>query len=90
MAKTAHLYLKELEKFLDFNIEEKIHFIVYNSQGKFRQSNVGLTNDITSNIGGTIYPRKKNPKPGTLDCAYDTGENLLISVVLDMKNIPSQ
>ena len=53
VAKTAHLYLKELEKFLDFNIEEKIHFIVYNSQGKFRQSNVGLTNDITSNIGGT-------------------------------------
>ena len=53
VAKTAHLYLEELEKFLDFKTEEKIHFIVYNSQSKFRQSNVGLTNDITSNIGGT-------------------------------------
>ena len=47
------MYLKELETFLDFKTEEKIHFIVYNSQAKFRQSNVGLTNDITSNIGGT-------------------------------------
>ena len=52
-AKTAHIYLKELEKFLDFKIEDKIHFIIYNSQNNFRQSNIGLTNDISSNIGGT-------------------------------------
>lgn len=53
VAKTAHLYLQELEKFLDFKVEEKIHFIIYNSQSKFRQSNIGLSNDISSNIGGT-------------------------------------
>ncbi len=52
-AKTAHLYLQKLEKFLDFKIENKIHFIIYNSHSKFRQSNIGLTNDISSNIGGT-------------------------------------
>ena len=52
-AKTAHIYLQELEKFLDFKIEDKIHFIIYNSQNNFRQSNIGLTNDISSNIGGT-------------------------------------
>tara|TARA_B100001287_G_scaffold111572_1_gene94058 strand:+ start:15976 stop:19143 length:3168 start_codon:yes stop_codon:yes gene_type:complete len=52
-AKTAHLYLQKLEKFLDYKIEDKIHFIIYNSLGKFRQSNIGLTNDISSNIGGT-------------------------------------
>ena len=52
-AKSAHIYLKELEKFLDFKIEDKLHFIIYNSQSKFRQSNIGLSNDISSNIGGT-------------------------------------
>jgi hypothetical protein len=52
-AKTAHLYLKEVEKFLDYKVEEKIHFVIYNSQSKFRQSNVGLSNDISTNIGGT-------------------------------------
>ena len=52
-AKTADLYLKEIEKFLDYKVEEKIHFVIYNSQSKFRQSNVGLSNDISTNIGGT-------------------------------------
>ncbi len=51
-AKTAHKYLKELELFLDYETEEKIHFIVYNTQSDFRQSNIGLTNDPISNIGG--------------------------------------
>ena len=44
---------KKIEKFIDFSIEEKIHLIIYNSQSKFRQSNIGLTNEISSNIGGT-------------------------------------
>tara|TARA_B110000902_G_scaffold78158_1_gene93016 strand:- start:8330 stop:11503 length:3174 start_codon:yes stop_codon:yes gene_type:complete len=52
-AKTAYEYQKELEKFIDFSIEEKIHLIIYNSQSKFRQSNIGLNNEISSNIGGT-------------------------------------
>ncbi len=52
-ARTAHSYLGDLEKFFDYPISEKIHFIVYSSQGKFRQSNIGLTNNLNSNIGGT-------------------------------------
>jgi len=52
-AKTAHLQLQELEKLLDYETQEKIHFIVFNTQSEFRQSNIGLDNNITSNIGGT-------------------------------------
>jgi Tol biopolymer transport system component len=52
-SKVAYEFQLELEKFLDFSVEEKIHLIVFNSQSKFRQSNIGLNNDITSNIGGT-------------------------------------
>ena len=55
-AKSAHIYLKELEKFLDFKIEDKLHFIIYNSQSKFRQSNIGLSNDISSNIEVPFEP----------------------------------
>ena len=52
---TAHRYLQELEKVLDYETSEKIHFIVFNSQSEFRQSNIGLeTNNITSNIGGAL------------------------------------
>ena len=33
-------------------MDKKLHFLIYNTQGKYRQSNIGLTNNITSNIGG--------------------------------------
>ena len=52
-AKTAQKYLNELEKFLDYKMDKKLHFLIYNTQGKYRQSNIGLTNNITSNIGGS-------------------------------------
>ena len=52
-ARSAHSYMGDLEKFLDYTIPEKVHFIIYNSQGKYRQSNIGLTNNLNSNIGGT-------------------------------------
>jgi hypothetical protein len=52
-SKIAYEFQLELEKFLDFSIDEKIHLIIFNSQSKFRQSNIGLNNDISSNIGGT-------------------------------------
>ena len=34
-------------------MDKKLHFLIYNTQGKYRQSNIGLTNNITSNIGGS-------------------------------------
>ena len=52
-AKIAYEFQNETEKFLDFSNEEKIHLLVYNSQGKYRQSNIGLNNNLSSNIGGT-------------------------------------
>ncbi len=51
-AKSAHKYLEELEEKLDLEIEEKLQIVVYNTQSEFRQSNIGLTNDENSNIGG--------------------------------------
>ena len=52
-AKVAYEFQNETEKFLNFSNEEKIHLLVYNSQGKYRQSNIGLNNNLSSNIGGT-------------------------------------
>lgn len=51
-AKSAHNYLEEIERKLDIEIEDKLQIIVYNSLSEFRQSNIGLTNDENSNIGG--------------------------------------
>lgn len=43
---------KELEKFFDYTIDERVQFVVYNSQSDFRQSNIGLIDDEQYNIGG--------------------------------------
>jgi hypothetical protein len=51
-AKSAHKYLKKIEAKLDIEIEDKLQIIVYNTLSEFRQSNIGLTNDENSNIGG--------------------------------------
>ena len=51
-AKSAHKFLQEVEAFLDYNITDEIQFVVFNSQSAFRQSNIGLTNDDETNIGG--------------------------------------
>lgn len=41
-----------LEKRLDYQIEDKINVLVYNNQQDFKQSNLGLSSDEQSNIGG--------------------------------------
>lgn len=41
-----------LEKRLDYMMEDKINILVYNNQGDFKQSNLGLNNDDQSNTGG--------------------------------------
>jgi len=51
-AKSAHYNLKELEGLLDFELSDKIEILVFNSQSQFQQSNIGLTNDNNTNIGG--------------------------------------
>lgn len=51
-AKAADRYLEEVEGFLDYDITDKLQFVVFNSQSAFRQSNIGLRNDESTNIGG--------------------------------------
>lgn len=51
-AKIARLKIEGLEKFLDFYLQERIQFIIYNKQSDFRQSNIGLTTNESYNIGG--------------------------------------
>ena len=51
-AKYAHKRIGELEKFLDFYLDERIQFIVYNKQSHYRQSNIGLSTEDNYNIGG--------------------------------------
>ena len=51
-AKSAHKSLQEVELLLDFDLKQKVEILVFNSQSQFQQSNIGLTNDNSSNIGG--------------------------------------
>jgi len=51
-AKSAHKHLKEIEAKLEIDLNDKLQIIVYNTLSEFRQSNIGLTNDESSNIGG--------------------------------------
>ncbi len=41
-----------MEKRLDFQLDDKIDVIVYNNQNDFKQSNIGLANEESGNIGG--------------------------------------
>lgn len=50
---SASNQLPILEKRIDHQAEDKINIIVYNNQNDFKQSNIGLNIDESSNIGGT-------------------------------------
>lgn len=52
-AQTMHYYLNDAEGKLDYKFPEKLDVIVYESQAKFRQSNLGVNNDEYSNVAGT-------------------------------------
>lgn len=51
-ANYANTRIGQLEKFLDYYLDERIQFIVYNKQSHFRQSNIGLSTTENYNIGG--------------------------------------
>ncbi len=52
--------ISELERTLNYTLYKKIHFIVYNTQGDFRESNFGFDNEDFYNQGGitNIYGNK--------------------------------
>ena len=51
-AKYVNAKIPELEKFLDYYLDERVQFVIYNKQSHFRQSNIGLSTTEGSNIGG--------------------------------------
>ncbi|NND77525.1 MAG: hypothetical protein HKN39_05030 [Flavobacteriales bacterium] len=53
VAQIGEEQIKDIENRLDFVLQDKIEFVIYNSQTDFKQSNVGLTNNTDYNIGGT-------------------------------------
>ena len=48
-------HLKEIETKLDFEIEDKMQFIVFNKLSDFKQSNIGYVNDESYNTGGLTH-----------------------------------
>lgn len=53
-------FITELEKTFNYSLSKKIHFIVYNTQSDFRESNFGFDNEDFYNQGGVtnIYGSK--------------------------------
>jgi Tol biopolymer transport system component len=44
--------LPEMERRLNYQLDDKIQVLVYNNQNDFKQTNLGLANEDNSNIGG--------------------------------------
>jgi WD40-like Beta Propeller Repeat len=69
---SAHRNKREMEKFFDFTVDDRIQFVVYNSLGDFRQSNIGVTGDDLYNIGGVTRI------VGTKVFVYNEGDHRLL------------
>ncbi len=60
-AKVARKHIKDQEAFFEYDLRDKIQFIVYNKQSHFKQSNVGLSLEngeiggITNIMGSKVY-----------------------------------
>jgi Tol biopolymer transport system component len=54
-AKYAESCVSSIEKKLDYNIENKIQFVVFNRLSDLKQSNIGLVSDEQYNIGGVTH-----------------------------------
>jgi len=51
--RTAEGDLEEIEKLLDYKLDGRIQFVIYNKLSDAKQSNIGLeTEDATGNVGG--------------------------------------
>ncbi len=60
-AKVARKHIKQQEEFFEYELQDKIQFIIYNKQSHFKQSNVGLSLEdgelggITNIMGSKVY-----------------------------------
>jgi hypothetical protein len=48
----AEKELERIERKLDYQFEEKLQILVFTNQGDFRQSNLGISNEESGNLGG--------------------------------------
>ncbi|MEO8759417.1 MAG: hypothetical protein ABI388_00665, partial [Bacteroidia bacterium] len=53
VAYRTEYHLKDLQKKLDYQADNKLQILVYSNQGDFRQTNLGLSTDLVTNTGGT-------------------------------------
>jgi hypothetical protein len=51
-ARSAHVLLSEMETALDMRLDDKLEIVVYNRHSDFLQSNIGLTGQENTNVGG--------------------------------------
>ncbi len=51
-AKYAHKITPELESRIDYYLEKKLQFVIFNSMSDMKQSNIGLSDEYSYNIGG--------------------------------------
>jgi len=54
-AKYADLCISSIEKELDYNLENKIQFIIFNRLSDLKASNIGLVSDEQYNVGGITH-----------------------------------
>lgn len=60
-AKVAKEYIKEQQEFFEYDLKDRIQFIIYNKQSHFKQSNVGLNLEggdvggITNIMGSKVF-----------------------------------
>jgi len=48
-------HFKEIESKLDFEVDDKMQFIIFNKLSDFKQSNIGYVNDESYNTGGLTH-----------------------------------
>ena len=52
VSKTAANQITAVEKFFDYQLDDRLQFIVFNKHSDFKQSNIGFASDEQNNVGG--------------------------------------
>ncbi len=52
VSKTAEAQITSIEKFFDYQLDDRLQFIIFNKQSDFKQSNIGFATDEQNNVGG--------------------------------------
>ncbi len=52
VSKSAEKQITAIEKFFDYQLTDRLQFIVFNKHSDFKQSNIGFASDEQNNIGG--------------------------------------